>query len=129
MDDILKNKLEEKINNQAAHIKIIENLIQNHKRQITNMRKCLEEKNKMLDALHYVWCDGGCIGGIHRYNAMKDVELTEEIVKKAESNTYRLRTWFINYKFRKLSNDKKNKYFESWRYKIKQILRKIYISL
>lgn len=129
MKKMLKSELEQKVKNQAAHIKTIEDIIQDQKRHITMMRESLEEKNKMLDALHYVWCDGGCGGGVHRYTSMKGVELTEEIVKKAESNTYRLRTWFINNKFRKMPDNKKNKYFKSWKCKLKYILRTIYTKL
>lgn len=51
------------------------------------------ERNIELDALHFVWCDGGCKGGVHRYN---HGELTEDIVIAAERNAKRLRTWFVN---------------------------------
>lgn len=119
-------ELEEKISNQANHIKVIERVIKEQKRQITIMRESLETKNKELDAMHYVWCDGGCGGGVHRYDSMKNIELTEEIVKIAERNTRRLRTWFINYKFGKKTDEDKDKYFKSFRYKIKLITKRIY---
>jgi len=118
-------ELEEKISNQANHIKIIERVIKEQKRQITIMRESLECKNRELDALHYVWCNGGCGGGVHRYDSMKGVELTEEIVKIAERNTQRLRTWFINYKFRNKTDEYKDKYFKSFKYRIRLILKRI----
>jgi len=54
------------------------------KRQIREMQLVLEEKNRALDAMWWVWCSGGCSGGVSRW---KDVELTEEIVAIAEQNT------------------------------------------
>lgn len=59
----------------------------------------LERKNRELDALHIVWCDGGCPGGVHRYQDA-DVLVTEELVKLAERNTERLRHWYQAVKFR-----------------------------
>jgi hypothetical protein len=41
-------------------------------------------------------CDGGCGGGVHRYEEMSKIPLTEEVVKLAEGNVRRLRTWFVN---------------------------------
>ena len=35
--------------------------------QIDHMRQVLERKNRQLDALHMVWCDGSCPSGVHRY--------------------------------------------------------------
>lgn len=55
--------------------------------------KVIQRKNLELDALHFVWCDGGCSSGVHRWS--KKV-LTEEVVKEAERNTKRLRRWFNN---------------------------------
>lgn len=65
-----------------------------------NLRQALADatrnnhkRNIELDALHFVWCDGGCWNGTHRYT---EGEITEEIVAVAERNTKRLRQWFIN---------------------------------
>jgi len=71
------------------------------KREVTNLRESMEIKNRELDALHYVWCSGTCGGGVHRYDEMKHIELTEEIVKLAESNVKRLRTKLENLKYAK----------------------------
>lgn len=66
-----------------------------HKSELTYIQGVLTRKNKELDALHYVWCSGGCPRGAARYS---DEEITEEIVALAETNTKRLRAWFENRK-------------------------------
>ena len=63
------------------------------KRTIGDLQDCLHKKNLALDALHYVWCSGGCESGTHRYS---DQELTSEIVGEAVRNTDRLVQQFIN---------------------------------
>ena len=63
------------------------------RREIRIMQESLERKNRELDALHYVWCDGGCPSGSGRWT---EEELTEEIVQAAERNTARLRRHFNN---------------------------------
>lgn len=72
--------------------------ISKYKQQITNLRCALHEKNLSLDALHYVWCSGGCNGGTHRWIPGK---VTEELVMRAEANVKRLREWYANYQFKK----------------------------
>lgn len=67
--------------------------------EITHLSRVLERKNRQLDALHLVWCDGACSGGVHRWQD-SDVLVTEELVKLAERNTKRLRTWYDGVKFR-----------------------------
>jgi hypothetical protein len=52
----------------------------------------LRRKNLELDALHFVWCDGGCADGVHRWD---HGVLTEAIVAEAERNTARLRRWWM----------------------------------
>lgn len=58
---------------------------------IRQMQLVLERKNRELDALHLVWCDGGCPGGVHRW---VDEKTTRELVEAAERNTRRLRNWY-----------------------------------
>lgn len=53
------------------------------------------ERNRALDALHYVWCDGGCKGGVHRYCGSPD-DITEEVVQTVERQAKRLRAWLTN---------------------------------
>jgi SMC interacting uncharacterized protein involved in chromosome segregation len=74
------------------------------KREVTEARRNNEERNRELDALHYVWCDGGCKGGAHRYCGRPD-DITEEIVAAAERNTMRLRRWFVNREHKKVRNE------------------------
>ena len=84
------------------HLKTIQQLekkIQNQKRELATIKDCLELKNKELDALHYVWCSGGCATGTHRYHKEP---LTKEIVRLAQYNTNRLITHFNNQEFRKI---------------------------
>jgi len=65
----------------------------------------LHQKNLELDALGYVWCDGGCEGGTFRYH--DDMELTENQVEIVERNTIRLRQWFENRRCRRAQEEKK----------------------
>ena len=51
------------------------------------------ERNVQLDALHFVWCSGGCYMGVHRFGDC-DRPLTEETVIEAERNTVRMRQWW-----------------------------------
>jgi len=81
-------------------VRKLEFKLRDQKRQIMNMQLVLENKNKALDAMGYVWCSGGCEGGIYRYTEKK---LTEDIVKEAEKNTKRLRSWYETHKYRERS--------------------------
>lgn len=65
--------------------------------EIRRLQVCLEEKNRALDALHYVWCSGGCKSGTHRWT---EQSITESVVEEAERNTRRLRAWFEARKLR-----------------------------
>ena len=71
------------------------------RRQIRIKDDSLHAKNLELDALHYVWCSGGCARGVHRWTKE---QLTEEIVQKAELNAKRLRQWIENHKYRERNN-------------------------
>jgi hypothetical protein len=73
--------------------------VQKLRHEVTIAKGNNEARNRELDALHYVWCSGGCEGGTHRYGGAPD-DVTEEIVQLAERNTKRLRTWFESYKAR-----------------------------
>jgi hypothetical protein len=65
------------------------------RRQITFKDAAAHERNLELDALHVVWCDGGCDGGVHRWT---EKTVTEEVVAAAERNTKRLRSWLTNHR-------------------------------
>lgn len=78
-------------------IQRLEGKLRTLKRQVTYMQRALHERNVQLDALHHVWCDGGCKGGTHRWT---EQTITEEVVAEAERNTKRLRRWFESFKYR-----------------------------
>lgn len=65
--------------------------IKNLQWELTKQRDNNHERNVELDALHYVWCDGGCKSGTHRFT---EQTITEEVVLAAERNTKRLRRWY-----------------------------------
>jgi membrane protein implicated in regulation of membrane protease activity len=59
--------------------------------EINNMREIATLRNKQMEALHMVWCNGGCAGGVgDREN------LTREKVLEAVSYTNRLVSWWNN---------------------------------
>jgi hypothetical protein len=70
--------------------------------ELTRANRNNHERNVALDALHYVWCSGGCEGGVHRFGDRPP--LTEEIVHSALYNTRRLVRYFENLEHRKLSD-------------------------
>jgi len=74
-------------------IKTLREKIKQQAFQLTAQDAALREKNLALDAMHWVWCDGGCYGGTHRWS---EKTLTAEIIAKAEQSIARMRRWFIN---------------------------------
>jgi hypothetical protein len=81
----------------SIQLKALEGKIRTLKRQVENMQRALHDRNVELDALHHVWCDGGCTSGTHRWS---EQTITEEVVAEAERNTKRLRRWFESFKYR-----------------------------
>lgn len=78
----------------------LERLKEKNRRQaqkITDLQECLRRKSIELDAMHFVWCSGGCSSGVHRFS---DIQLTEEMIQIAERNTRRLRSWYNTVKWR-----------------------------
>jgi len=88
----------------------LENKLSSLKWQIREKDEALHRKNLALDAYHHVWCNGGCAGGVHRFDK---APLTEDIVLAAERNTRRLREYYNNLVFRagwkRLSEEEKAK--------------------
>lgn len=70
-------------------------LIGSLRRQITIQQAAAERRNRDLDALHYVWCSGGCETGVHRFCGHPD-EITEDVVATVERQALRLREWYKN---------------------------------
>lgn len=74
--------------------------IQTLRKEIRKMQKAAEHRNQELDAMHWVWCDGGCETGVHRFDGKGPEAITEEIVAEAERNTARLKRWLANRNYR-----------------------------
>lgn len=69
--------------------------IRDLRREIDNMRVAAERRNRQLDALGVVWCDGGCDGGMHRYSP--DREVTAQQVADLVVNAGRAVDWFVSH--------------------------------
>ena len=80
-------------------LKRLEGRIKAQARELTYIKEVLQRKNRELDAMYWVWCDGGCPGGVNRWHKEKIV--TEGVVEIAERNTMRLRRWWETVKARK----------------------------
>lgn len=84
--------------------KQIEDLVKRNREAgetIKALQECLRVKTLELDILHYVWCDGGCAGGCHRFTPNT---VNEEVVKHAEYMSRRLRRWWNNVEYKKRWN-------------------------
>ena len=53
--------------------------------------EALRRKNLELDAMHFVWCDGGCKTGVHRWT---DNTVSQEVVDEAKRQVKRLDSWW-----------------------------------
>jgi len=91
---------------EVAQSKKIERL----KLEILRLERDLHAQNIKLDALHWVWCSGGCQGGTNRW---VPGELTEEMLKTAEYAVRRMRQSYDNLEFRKRSAHSKSANVES----------------
>lgn len=82
--------------------------IRNLKREVTYAKARNEERNRLLDALGMVWCNGGCPGGMKRYGDLgfgPSGEVTAEHVGALLLNAGRALTWFINRDYRRARFD------------------------
>lgn len=82
-------ELQQLLDREHAKVLRLEEKVRMQRHELEWHNKALRERNLQLDAMHWVWCDGPCKGGIHRWTEAK---LTEELVAEAERNTRRLRT-------------------------------------
>lgn len=73
--------------------------IQRLKREIREMQLAAEKRNRELDAMHWVWCDGGCYTGVHRFDEEGPAAITQEIVDAAVRNTERLKRWWATWEY------------------------------
>lgn len=90
-------ELREKCKNQKTEIEHLRKKCSILCREITDKDGVLLRKNRELDAVGFVWCSGGCEGGVFRYD---DCTLAEDQVRLVERNTKRLREWLNNRKCR-----------------------------
>lgn len=65
------------------------------RRQLEHQRQNNERRNRQLDALGIVWCDGGCDGGMLRY--APDREVTAQMVAELIINAHRALSWYLNH--------------------------------
>jgi uncharacterized protein YuzE len=78
---------------------------------LTELNRALRRKNLELDALHYVWCSGGCPGGVHRWHS--ELLITEELIQVVEVQAERLRSWYdtVKHRHRRASGQPEGSYF------------------
>lgn len=62
------------------------------RRELGYQRENNEKRNRQLDLLNMVWCDGGCDGGMGRYD---DRVITADDVAMLIINAERARHWYI----------------------------------
>lgn len=68
------------------------------KEEVTVQREALERRNKEVDALGRVWCDGGCYGGMNRYRNYKEPpNVTSGQVAFLLRNARRAYSWYVNH--------------------------------
>lgn len=68
------------------------------KEEVTVQREALERRNKEVDALGRVWCDGGCGGGMDRYreDLREPPGVTADQVAFLLRNARRAYRWYVN---------------------------------
>lgn len=77
----------------AALDRLISDPVSKYREQVKHLSETLRLKNIALDALHVVWCSGGCDRGVHRFLGSPD-HVTEEMVAYVERQAVRFREWF-----------------------------------
>ena len=112
-----KEGLEEAWNNRVKDnaIRNLEAKISFQKQEIAGMQSTLKTRTKALDAMSWVWCTGGCDGGVFQKNI--DQFVTQEMIDIIENNLNELKTWYTNYNFKKEWNnftpEEKQKWFDN----------------
>ena len=87
---------------------LVETLLKKLKRlryEIRTAQEMNEHRNQQLDALHFVWCDGGCESGVHRYGDRSADDITLEMVQEARRSVSRLERWYANREFKKKAKE------------------------
>lgn len=87
------------------------------KREVTYARECSEKRNRQLDALGMVWCNGGCSGGMARCGPLEvgpaptesapphSRSITGKHIAWLLHNAARGLDWYINREFRRARYD------------------------
>jgi hypothetical protein len=85
----------------AERIAVLEAQVAELRRQLHYANERNHERNLQLDALNFVWCDGGCPSGTRRW---QDDELTadqaEAYAKELALMAVRLHSWGAAKRFR-----------------------------
>ena len=76
-------------------IRELEQVISNQRHELANNARVIEQRNRQLDALGVVWCDGGCTGGMHRYQPSRPV--SAGAVALLVTNAGRAVRWFVSH--------------------------------
>lgn len=72
--------------------------IERMRMELLRLEGVLHAQNIKLDAMHWVWCTGGCATGSHKW---VHGELTEELVFTAENAVRRMRESFTTIEYQK----------------------------
>ncbi len=65
-------------------------------REVERLCQLNHQRNLELDALHYIWCAGGCEGGIHRFEAEEKRPLSRELLEAALDQVGRMIAYYLN---------------------------------
>lgn len=98
----------------VADAQALSERIRRQRAHLAELNRVLRRKNKMLDALHWVWCDGGCPGGVHRWHP--ELLVTKEMVEHAELQAERLRSWYntVGYRHRLAESGTSGEYLTAY---------------
>lgn len=74
-----------------------DSLVEKRRNEIKTLQANNRKRNLQLDALNFVWCNGGCKSGFRRWaDKYSDEELADLLIE-AQLNTIRLEEWIVNY--------------------------------
>ncbi len=96
---------EAQLDNNMTEVEELKETIKTLREELTQAYSNNHERNLQLDALKFVWCDGSCSTGAHRW---QDKKPTEEELFEIVKNTNRLISWYIN-QYCRVGNDAQRK--------------------
>jgi hypothetical protein len=72
----------------------LEARIREQRRQLRFANEANQRHTRELDALHMVWCDGGCPRGVHRWaEEQATADEIDALADVAQQNVDRMRRW------------------------------------